>query len=203
MLEACSFGYELGEELLGLEWFAVGRIAEVERRRGLARDDVVGDSRFETCDRDDLAELQSLDDRHSRREVEERREPAHGMFERTVREPRPCSVPARPVERQARHDVPEAARVNLEVGRLEDDRQRRLVHGTRPGEERGEGVVLGRELLPPEEEHRQVTRGRPCSRSRASSIATARPPFMSLAPSPCTAPSSMRPGRLPCAGTVS
>ena len=32
---------------------------------------------------------------------------------------------------------------------------------------------------------------------------TATPPFMSLAPSPCTAPPSIRPGTLPCAGTVS
>ena len=32
---------------------------------------------------------------------------------------------------------------------------------------------------------------------------TATPPFMSAAPRPCTAPSSIRPGRLPCAGTVS
>ena len=166
MLEACPVGNELGEELLGLERLAVGRIAEIERRRGLARDDVVGDPRFETCDGHDLAELQSLDDRHPRRAVEERREPAHGVFERTVREPRPCGVPARPVERQARDDVPEAARVNLEIGRLEDDCQRRLVHGTRPGEERGEGVVLGRELLAPEEEQRQVARAATPARGR-------------------------------------
>ena len=32
---------------------------------------------------------------------------------------------------------------------------------------------------------------------------TAIPPFMSLAPSPWTAPASIRPGRFPCAGTVS
>ena len=38
---------------------------------------------------------------------------------------------------------------------------------------------------------------------RASAIMTARPPFMSRAPSPATQPSSRRPGRLPCAGTVS
>src|SRR5215207_8417931 len=37
----------------------------------------------------------------------------------------------------------------------------------------------------------------------ASSIITATPPFMSLAPSPTTAPSSIRPGLLACAGTVS
>jgi GTPase len=159
-VEACPLGNELGEELFGLERVAVRRVAEVERRRGLARDDVVRDPRFETCDGHDLAELQPIDDRHSRRAVEERRKSAHGVFERTVREPRPCGVPARPVEPQARDDVPEAACVNLEVGGLEDDRKRRLVHGTRPGEERGEGVVLGRELLAPEQEQRQVARRR-------------------------------------------
>ena len=37
----------------------------------------------------------------------------------------------------------------------------------------------------------------------ASSIITATAPFMSLAPSPCTRPPSMRPGRLSWAGTVS
>src|SRR5215218_9292655 len=38
---------------------------------------------------------------------------------------------------------------------------------------------------------------------RASSTMTATAPFMSAAPSPCTAPPSWRPGRLPWAGTVS
>ncbi len=37
----------------------------------------------------------------------------------------------------------------------------------------------------------------------ASSIITASPPFMSLAPSPITVSPSRRPGMLPCAGTVS
>src|SRR4051794_16516089 len=39
--------------------------------------------------------------------------------------------------------------------------------------------------------------------ARTASIITASAPFMSLAPSPCTAPSAREPGTLSCAGTVS
>src|SRR5215204_504851 len=58
-------------------------------------------------------------------------------------------------------------------------------------------------------ESRAGSSSRPKNRQRygapacASSIITATAPFMSLAPRPCTRPSAIRPGRLPCAGTVS
>jgi GTPase len=155
-VEACFLGNEPGEERLGLVWLAVGRVAEVQSGRRLARDDVVGDSGLETRHGDDLAELETFDHRDARLPVEERTEPAHGTLDGTVREPRTRSVPARPVKGQAGDDVPETARVDLEVGRLEDDRERRFVHRARPLEEGGEGVVLGRELLSPEEEQSQV-----------------------------------------------
>ena len=63
--------------------------------------------------------------------------------------------------------------------------------------------MLGRELLPPEEEHRQVDTlafalevAYELDRDREATLHVARP-------EPVTAPSSIRPGRLPCAGTVS
>ena len=52
----------------------------------------------------------------------------------------------------------EASGLHLAVGRLEQDRERRLVHGRRACEQRGERVVLGRELLAPEEQQADVVR---------------------------------------------
>ena len=65
---------------------------------------------------------------------------------------------ARSGEGEARDDVPEAACLDGEIGGLEDDRERRLVHRARACEERRERVVLGRELLPSEQEQREVAR---------------------------------------------
>ena len=94
--------------------------------------------------------------------------------------------------------------MDREIRRLEDDRERGLVHERGAVEERRERVVLGGQLLATEEQKRDVAQRRDAApSSRASSIATASPPFMSLAPTPCTEPSAMRPGRLSCAGTVS
>ena len=94
--------------------------------------------------------------------------------------------------------------MHLPVRRLQQDRESRVVDRARAVEERGQRIVLWRKLLAAEQEQRDVVG--PVStdaRSRTSSTATATPPFMSLAPSPYTAPPSMRPGMLACAGTVS
>ena len=188
-------------ERLGLVRLAVRRIAEIERRDaspGMTLSAIPASSRVtETTSQNSSP----LDDRRARRELEERHEAADGTLERAVGEPRPRGVPARAVEREPRDDVAEAAGVDREIRRLEDDRERRFVHELGAVEERRERVVLGGQLLAAEEQQRDVARPAPRSaRRRASSSATASPPFMSLAPTPCTAPSSMRPGRLSCAG---
>ena len=160
-LERGSSGDEPGEVRLGRVAIAIRRIAEVERRGCLAWNHVVSDSRVQSCDGNDLDELQPVHDCDARLEIEERAEIAYSALEGTVGEPRPCGVPTRPVEREPPDDVPEAPRVDLEVGGLEDDRERRVVHGPRCLEERGERVVHGGELLAAEEEERKIARRRP------------------------------------------
>ena len=49
--------------------------------------------------------------------------------------------------------------MDREIGRLEDDRKRGFVHELGAVEERGERVVLGRQLLAPKEEQRDVAGG--------------------------------------------
>ena len=82
----------------------------------------------------------------------------------------------------------------------------RVVDDARGVEEVRERAELGRQLLLAEGEQREVDLrldAAASSSSRASSSITASPPFMSLAPSPTTAPFSIRPGTFSCAGTVS
>ena len=155
-LEGCTVRYEAREVRLGVRRTAVRGIPEVECCRRLARDDVVGDPRLEPRDRDDLAELETADDRDPRLVLEQGPKPANSQFERAVCEPRARGVAARPVKRQACDDVAEAARLKLEVRRLEDDRERRLVDRRRRVEEGREWVVLGGELLAPEDEECQI-----------------------------------------------
>ena len=60
------------------------------------------------------------------------------------------------MEDEPRDDVPETARLDRSVGRLEDDRERDPGKRSGGGEERGEGVLIVRELLPAEEEEADV-----------------------------------------------
>jgi GTP-binding protein HflX len=64
------------------------------------------------------------------------------------------------VEREPCDDVAEAARLQLEVGGLEDDRKCRIVDHGGPGEERRQRIVLGGQLFPAEEEKREIARRR-------------------------------------------
>ena len=118
--------------------------------------------------------------------------------------PGPRRVGALAVERQRRVEVAEAARVDRVVGRLEHDHEVGLEHQRRLGEDAREGALLGGAAP---RARRRGTRGRAhvasSAAQRASSIITATPPFMSLAPRPITRPSSIRPGMLSWAGTVS
>ena len=134
----------------------VGRIAKIERGCRLARDDVVGDPRLEPCHGDDLSELEPADLRDPRLELEQGHKSADCPLERAVRQPRACRVAARPVKRETRDHVPETAGLQLEIRRLEDDCEGRLADRFGSREERGQRVVLGRELLSAEEEEREV-----------------------------------------------
>ena len=89
--------------------------------------DVVGDPGVETRDGDDLTELEPSDHRHPWIELEHGEEATHGTLEGAVGEPRARRVAARPVEHESSDDVAEAPRLELEVGRLEHDCERRLV----------------------------------------------------------------------------
>ena len=157
-LEARTVGNQLREMGLGLVGLAVGRVAEIQRGRRLAGDDVVGDAGLESRHRDDLAKLESSHESRTWLELEEGSEPADRMLEGAVGEPRSCRVAARPAERQPRDDIAETSRLELEVGGLEDDGERRLVNCRRRGEERREWVVLRPDFLQPEEEQRDVAR---------------------------------------------
>jgi len=79
-------------------------------------------------------------------------------------------VAAHPPEREPRGQMPEASRLDLSVGRLEQDGEGGVVEGTGSGEERGKRIVLGRELLAAEEEKRDVVRPRPLAREVAEEL---------------------------------
>ena len=145
--------------------------------------------------------VEAAHDRVARLVGENRRESGNCTLDRVVRLPRARGVPAHAAERETRGQMSETACVHLSVGRLEQQGERRLADGARAREERGERVVLRGELLAPEEEQRDVVRaGGAEARSRTSSSATATPLFMSLAPTPCTAPSAMLPGQVALGG---
>src|SRR5262245_16002582 len=95
-LETCTVRGDRGEKGLGVGRQTVGRIAQVDGRRGLAGDDVVRDSGFESGHRDDLVELEPTDDGRPRIELEQRLEAADCPLESAVREPRSGRVTARP-----------------------------------------------------------------------------------------------------------
>jgi len=148
--------HELAEVALRLRRRPIRREPEIERRRRRVGDDVVRDPGLEARDGDDLSELEPTDDRNARLDSEEGLETPDRVSDRVVRQPRPRGVPAPPVKDQTGDEVAEAARVDLEVGRLEHDRQRCLVDGMRAGEKGGERVVVGREFLPSEQEESDV-----------------------------------------------
>ena len=157
--------------------------------------------------RQHLAEREAADDRLPPLERGDHRGRAlDAPLDRVLGQPRPRRVPARAVEgRAVALTLPRQPGLDVAVGRLEQDRE---VGASCTSRERsksvGQGVPLLRQLLLAEQEQCHVDRARlGRARSRTSSSATARPPFMSVAPRPCTAPPSIRPGRLSCAGTVS
>ena len=160
-VERRAVGYKAREVRLGLCGRPVGRIAEVERGGRVSRDHVVCDAGLESRHGDDLAELETPDDCTSRLELEEWPEPVHGALESAVGEPWSRGMPARPRERRAarRHCR------GIRTGARDPSARARPRASCRESsaelcEERGERVVLGWELLSPEQEQTEVTRRR-------------------------------------------
>ena len=75
-----------------------------------------------------------------------------------VGQPRPRRVAADAVEGHLGRQRPDAPRLDRQVGRLEQDREIGLVHEWAAVEERGQRVVLRRQLLAAEQEQRDVDR---------------------------------------------
>ncbi len=198
-------GHELVDARCGRFGCAVRRVAEVDRRLCTRRE-----SRSPRCRH--ASSVTEITSRKTRPSIstsrgsspENRRKPFERDADRVHAEPRPSRVRGTALEDDARIQVAETAELQRVVRRLEADDELRLVDEAGLLEDAGQGVLRRAELLAREEE--QSPGRKPSSVSAAqsaSSIITARPPFMSLAPSPTTAPSSIRPGRFPCAGTVS
>ena len=152
-------------------------------------------------DRDDLVEGEPADDRLPALERGDRRQPLDRLLDRVLRRPGARGVAADAGEGELGVEVAEAAGLDREVGRLEQDREVGRVRELRAVEEVGKRAELRRQLLLPEEEERDVVRRR--ARARPGR-ARARPrprrrPSCRVAPQPWTAPSAILPGTLSCA----
>ena len=92
-------------------------------------------------------------------------------------------MPAGAVEREPGDDVAEAPCLDREIRRLQDDRERGFVNERGAVEQRGERIVLGRQLLAAEQQQReigssrtaQVLVARELERNRETSLHVARP----------------------------
>ena len=147
---------ECPEVRLGLLRAAVGRVPHVERRGRARRNHVVGGAGLEPRHRDDLEEREAVDHGLAPLVPGDRGQPLDCGVESVRREPRSCRVAAEAGERDARGDVADTPRLNRQVGRLEQDRERGLRDQRAAVEERGQRVVHRRQLFPPEEEERDV-----------------------------------------------
>ena len=162
-------GHQAGEKRFGLRRRAIRWVAQVQRRRRLAGNHVVGDARVQLCDGYDLAELEAADGSRPRLAGEDGGEAAQCQLDRILRQPRPRRMSTRTAKRQARDDVSEAAGLDLEIRRLEHDRESGLLNGVRALEQRRERIVLGRKLLP-SEEHESEVAARPIRVERAREL---------------------------------
>ncbi len=104
----------------------------------------------------DLHERKASEEGLARLDREQRAEPLDRVRDRAVGVPRPRRVPAPAVERQPRDDVAQAAGVHDTVGRLEQYRERGLVHEVGGHEEGGERIVLDGQLLAAEQDQRDI-----------------------------------------------
>ena len=135
---------------------AIGWIAEVERRDGAIGDDVRCDACLELRDRDDLVERQPAHDRLAPLQCGNWRQALDRLVDRVLRRPGPRRVAADPGECDTCVQVAEAARLDRQIGRLEQDRQISGRGELRALEQIGEWAELGRQLLLAEEQQRHV-----------------------------------------------
>ena len=155
---------QLAQACLGLRGRPVRRVAVVEPDLDPVGDDVRGDPALDPGRAQHLDEGQPADLDLERRHRDHGREPFHGEIDRVDALPGARRVGALAVERQRRVEVPEAARVDRVVGRLEHDDEVGLEHERRLGEDARERALLGWELLPHEEQEREVERRRRAGR---------------------------------------
>ena len=189
-LQLAAAVHELAEARLGLRRRAVGRVAEVERRRRASRGSRSSRSRprsrvtLSTSRKTSPSISTSCGSRRaSGASASTARmialSPSHGRAE--------CALS--PWKTSSRVQVAEAARLDRVVGRLEHDDE--LGVEPVPLEEAGQRALARGQLLAPEEEVAE----RRARRARARSSPRARPSCR-VAPRPTTQPSSIRPGQV-------
>ncbi len=159
-LDRCIVGHERPHEVLGAVRGAIRGIAQVQRRDGPVRDDVVGRPAFDPRHGDHLVEREAVDDDLAALARCDCREPFDRAMDRVVGEPWPRGVTGDAVERHSRREIADTAGLDRQVGRLEQQREVRLVDERCRVEEGGEGVVLRWKLLATEEEERNVDASR-------------------------------------------
>ena len=158
-LELAGASDQLAQPRLRLVAAASRRVAVVDRRDGLGGDHVRGDPALEPRHREHLAEDEAARVDVERLQPHEAGKPLDGEPDRVHARPRPRGVGALAVEAEQRVQVAEAARVELVVGRLEDDDEVGVVDepGLEQRRQGGEGDV---DLLQREEAEVDVDRER-------------------------------------------
>ena len=139
---------------------AAGGVAKVQLDAGVRRNDVRGDAALDTNCADDLAEGEPVQLDLSRLELDESLQPAYELVDGVHAGPWTRRMRTLAVEGDARLDVAEAARVEDAVGRLEHDRELRVIDKAAV-EQRGEGALGNGDLFAREEE---VAPGHPRAR---------------------------------------
>ena len=141
---------ELAQARLGLVTRAAGRIPEVQLGRGPGRHHVRRDPTFDADGTQHLAEDEPVELHVERLEAGERCEAVGERMDRVAPRPRPGGVRALALEVDPSLDVPETARMEDRVRRLEHDRELRAPqYPTR--EHAWQRALLERDLLPREE----------------------------------------------------
>jgi len=142
---------ELAQTRLGLAARAARRVAEVELGRGQGRHDVLRDPAPDANRAQHLAVDEPLELDVQRLEPGERRQSVCECVNRVPAGPGPRRMRALPVEIDTRLNVPEAARVEDRVGRLEHDGELGALEHTALEDRRQRALVEG-DLLAGEED---------------------------------------------------
>ncbi len=147
---------ERAEQRFCLRRRTVRRVAEVHRGDGAVGHDVVREAGRESGHRHHLEEREPLDDRLTTLLRRDPREPLDRAMQSVVRKPRARGVPTDTVECDACGEIPHAARLDREVGGLQEHRESGLVQERACVEGGGQWIVARRKLLATEQEQRDV-----------------------------------------------